>query len=251
MDRRTCLHVVISIGLSTQTDHHCAWATQNARDYRNIQPVYSIAEEIYDGQTLPRIIQPTIKYFEWARHHHQKEERRKRIEQASALYRHGGFIRSARRRASAFEENIKSASERYNVRYDDLYSLLLLESAFKIDARSPRGAVGIAQLLKATAQEAGLRVDESIDERKNPFKAIAAAARIVAQHRDFFVQEYNVDTNTSMENALAAYHCGRNRLVSLLRREREISYWYLRGNSAANRQYVPRVLAIRKMVFGI
>jgi len=49
------------------------------------------------------------------------------------------------------------------------------------EVRSSAGAAGIMQLMPATARELGLRVDDEIDERLDPAKAIPAGATYLAR----------------------------------------------------------------------
>ena len=51
-----------------------------------------------------------------------------------------------------------------------------VESSFDVDAESHAGAIGLWQLMPETARQLDLRVDAKVDERKQPYKATAAAA---------------------------------------------------------------------------
>ena len=52
-----------------------------------------------------------------------------------------------------------------------------IESGYSTEAVSPKGAAGLWQLMEETAKEYGLRVDEELDERFDPYKSTRAAAR--------------------------------------------------------------------------
>ena len=52
-----------------------------------------------------------------------------------------------------------------------------IESGYDPKAVSPRGAAGLWQLMPDTARAFGLRVDDEVDERFDPFKATEAAVR--------------------------------------------------------------------------
>lgn len=98
------------------------------------------------------------------------------------------------------------------------------ESRFEPQARSSAGAVGIWQLMPATAREYGLRVDDRVDERTDPLKSTQAAARYLKKlyllYGDFML-------------TLAAYNYGpanvNQALTALLHDEplKHRNYWYL------------------------
>ncbi|KQZ89599.1 hypothetical protein ASD62_10070 [Phycicoccus sp. Root563] len=85
-----------------------------------------------------------------------------------------------------------SAAQRYDVPVALLTSVAKAESGFNPNAVSPAGAVGLMQLMPATAR--GLGVDP-----RNPAQAIDGAARLLARHLDTF-------GSTSL--AVAAYNAG-------------------------------------------
>ncbi len=55
--------------------------------------------------------------------------------------------------------------------------MAMAESNFATHARSSKKAVGIWQFMPATARKYGLRIDEFVDERKDPYKATNAAIK--------------------------------------------------------------------------
>lgn len=64
---------------------------------------------------------------------------------------------------------------------DSLAVLAFIESAFNPEARSKAGAVGLWQITRPAAVRL-LRMDRHVDERRDPLKATAAAARILKQN---------------------------------------------------------------------
>ncbi len=119
----------------------------------------------------------------------------------------------------------------------------VIESALSVTARSSADAVGLWQLRPETARELGLRVDEWVDERRDPARATDAALDYLEQLRRRF---------GSWELALIGYNAGPSRVASRLR-------WYARsGDDAAaryaavisslpreTREYVPKLMATR------
>ena len=91
----------------------------------------------------------------------------------------------------------------------DMVYLALIESGFSNTAVSRSRAVGMWQFMKGTGRMYGLRVDYWVDERRDPFKATAAAARHLADLRDRF---------GSLFLAAAAYNAGAGRVSRGLRR---------------------------------
>src|SRR5262249_18924884 len=59
----------------------------------------------------------------------------------------------------------------------ELAYLPLVESSFNVRAESKAGAVGIWQLMPATARHFGLRVTRRVDDRHDPIASTRAAAR--------------------------------------------------------------------------
>jgi peptidoglycan lytic transglycosylase D len=81
----------------------------------------------------------------------------------------------------------------------ELGYLPLIESSFDISALSFAGAAGMWQFMRVTGKEYGLRIDRSIDERKDPFESTRAAAALLNQ---------NYQTLGSWPLALTAYNYG-------------------------------------------
>ena len=68
-----------------------------------------------------------------------------------------------------------------NIPVNGFLALIAQESAWDPVAISPVGAVGLVQLMPATARQLGLTVDSSIDEREDPYKSLEAGARYISQ----------------------------------------------------------------------
>ena len=107
-----------------------------------------------------------------------------------------------------------------------------VESSFEPAARSPVGAVGMFQLMPATARSLGLALDPH-DERLDPHKNARAAARYLRHlHRRF----------GNWPLALAAYNAGETRVQRLLRSAKADSYAAIATQLPAETQmYVPKI----------
>lgn len=81
-----------------------------------------------------------------------------------------------------------------------LQAVVLTESAYREDAVSPKGAVGLMQLMPATAERFGWRRETGLEALKDPQTNIAAGTRYLAH----LVQLYG----GNLTLALAAYNAG-------------------------------------------
>ncbi|HEY5219127.1 MAG TPA: transglycosylase SLT domain-containing protein [Gemmatimonadaceae bacterium] len=128
---------------------------------------------------------------------------------------------------------------------EDLYYLGLIESGYDPNAYSKAAAVGMWQFMAGTARGEGLRVDWWIDERRDPVKSTAAAARFIKGLDDQF---------GSLYLAAAAYDGGPGRISRGLTRYADVlqdtagndlffqlaDRDYLRNET---REYVPQLIA--------
>lgn len=115
--------------------------------------------------------------------------------------------------------------------------LPIVESHFKVSARSQAGATGIWQFMRATGQRYGLRIDGCVDERRDPIRSTEAAARYLAELRDRF-EDWHL--------ALAAYNAGEGKIGRIMRDHGVDDYWTMVERQLLPRetaQFVPRFLA--------
>jgi cell wall-associated NlpC family hydrolase len=94
--------------------------------------------------------------------------------------------------STAYDDLFTAATNRYHLPAGLLKSVARAESSFNPRAHSPAGAVGLMQLMPATARELG--VDPS-----DPAEAVDGAARLLRSHLDRF---------GSVRLAVAAYNAG-------------------------------------------
>jgi membrane-bound lytic murein transglycosylase D len=119
----------------------------------------------------------------------------------------------------------------------DLVFLSLVESGFNPNAYSRARATGPWQFMKGTARVYGLRVDQYVDERRDPIKSTVAAARYLRDLYDLF---------GAWPLAMAAYNAGEGKVMRALHKTQAESFWgiirskYLKRET---REYVPRFMA--------
>lgn len=119
----------------------------------------------------------------------------------------------------------------------DLIFLSLVESGFNTNAVSRAKAVGPWQFIKSTGKVYGLRVDQWIDERRDPVKSTLAAAQYLRDLYHLF---------GSWPLAMAAYNAGERKVERALARRQGADFWDLTDTKLLKREtkeYVPRFLA--------
>ena len=124
---------------------------------------------------------------------------------------------------------------------EELVYLAMMESGLSPWAVSQVSAVGMWQFMSPTAIEYGLRVDEYVDERRDPVRATDAALDYLEWLHGRFQSWYL---------AAAAYNAGPSRVQRVLRLHAEGRsgdedlYWEVLDHlPAETREYVPRILA--------
>jgi peptidoglycan lytic transglycosylase D len=121
----------------------------------------------------------------------------------------------------------------------DLAYVPLIESAFKPGALSRSNAKGVWQFMRDTGVENGLRQDWYIDERSDPEKATAAAAKYLSMLASMFDGDWHL--------VLASYNGGPGRVQRAMKRGNLTDFWKLSAKAALlpreTREYVPMILA--------
>jgi membrane-bound lytic murein transglycosylase D len=120
----------------------------------------------------------------------------------------------------------------------DLVFLSLVESGFNPKAYSRARAAGPWQFMKGTARLYGLRVDQYVDERRDPIKSTVAAARYLRDLYDLF---------GTWPLAMAAYNAGEGKVMRALQKAQGESLWDIirtkKHLKRETREYVPRIMA--------
>lgn len=124
---------------------------------------------------------------------------------------------------------------------EELLYLAMMESGLSPRAESSASAVGLWQFMTPTAQQYGLRVDEWVDERRDPVRATNAALDYLSYLHDRYGSWYL---------AAAAYNAGPGTVDRVLARHAngrsgdEDLYWDVLDHlPRETRDYVPRLVA--------
>lgn len=106
-----------------------------------------------------------------------------------------------------FLPSIRKIMKEQNLPKEFLY-LAVVESGLKTQSTSRTRATGIWQFMEGTARIFNLRVDQYVDERRDPFKSTVAAAKYLKELKAEFGKWYL---------AILAYNCGGGRLRQAIR----------------------------------
>lgn len=121
---------------------------------------------------------------------------------------------------------------------DELVYVAMIESGFHLHARSVANAVGPWQFMSATGRRYSLRIDQWVDERKDPVKATMAAAL-------YFKDLYGM-FNNDWYLAAAGYNAGENKIFRAINKYETDDFWELAKGTYLKREtkeYVPKLLA--------
>ncbi len=120
---------------------------------------------------------------------------------------------------------------------DDLKYLSIIESALKPTAKSKAGASGLWQFMKGTGKMMGLKVNSTIDERRDPVKSTEAAAEYL---------KYLYERFDDWTLALAAYNCGPGNVRKAIRKSGgKKTFWEIsKYLPRETRNYIPKFIAV-------
>jgi membrane-bound lytic murein transglycosylase D len=119
----------------------------------------------------------------------------------------------------------------------EIYYQAMIESGFTTHATSRASAVGIWQFVRETGRRYGLRVDQYVDERRDPMRSTIAASL-------YLKDLYNVFQSWYL--AMAAYNAGEGRIMGAIMRAKTRDFWEMVQNKALPAEtmdYIPKFLA--------
>jgi membrane-bound lytic murein transglycosylase D len=130
-----------------------------------------------------------------------------------------------------FEEAFAKQNVPLEIKY-----LSIVESALNPKAVSKMGATGLWQFMYQTGKQYNLKIDSYVDERSDPLKSTAAAAKYMSNMYSIF---------GDWELVLASYNSGPGNVSKAIRRSGgKQSYWDIRKHLPRETQgYVPAFLA--------
>ncbi len=146
------------------------------------------------------------------------------------------FFTKSLARSQAYEGIIRPILREKNLPEELLY-LALIESGYDPYAQSRAKATGMWQFMKGTAKRFGLRVDQWVDERRDPEKSTLAAA-------DYLKSLYEMFNCWFL--AAAGYNAGEAKIIQAMKRANSQDFWDISRHRYLKREtkeYVPRLLA--------
>lgn len=153
------------------------------------------------------------------------------------LTRGRGFFERYSQRAGRYAPLMSKILEEHNMP-KDLIFLAMAESGFQSKAKSWAAAVGPWQFMPFTGKRYGLKIDWYVDERRDPIKSSAAAAKYLKKlYSDF----------ESWELAAAAYNAGEGKMGRAIKRYNTENFWQLRDGrylKPETKNYVPKIMAL-------
>lgn len=123
---------------------------------------------------------------------------------------------------------------------EDLFYIALIESGFSSQAFSHASAVGYWQFIRGTGKRYKLKINQLVDERRDPVLSTQAAA-------EYFKDLYQ--RFDSWYLAMAAYNVGEGRIDRVIKKYKTKDFWTLSRNRRAlpseTDNYVPKYIAAK------
>ena len=132
---------------------------------------------------------------------------------------------------------------------EELAYLAIVESGYRVDARSPVGATGAWQFMPGTGERFGLTQNWWTDERLDPYESAEAAADYLQKLHEYF---------GDWPTAVAAYNAGEGKISRAKEGTGGKNFYEIKARNHMldekaqlrdeTKQYVPRFLAITKIM---
>jgi len=146
------------------------------------------------------------------------------------------FLNAALERGSIYLPFIRKEIAERNLPPELAY-LPIIESGFHVTARSRSGAVGLWQFMLNSISGYGIKVNDTVDERRDFIKSTKGALQKL---------EDNYAALGSWELALAAYNAGLGAVTRIIQRTKINDYWELSRKGEFKQEtlhYVPKLIA--------
>lgn len=140
------------------------------------------------------------------------------------------------RRGQDLTDTMKTVLEDYGLP-KDLFYLAMIESGFSTKAFSHASATGPWQFMRGTGKIYDLKMDDFVDERRDPVKATHAAARYLSNLYSMF---------GDWHLAAASYNAGEGRILRAMRGTSKKDFFSLANAKKLpneTRNYVPKIIA--------
>ncbi len=123
---------------------------------------------------------------------------------------------------------------------EDLFYVALIESGFSSQAFSHASAVGYWQFIRGTGKRYKLKINQLVDERRDPVLSTQAAA-------NYFKDLYKLTNSWYL--SMASYNVGEGRILRVVRKYKTNDFWELSRNKRAlpreTDDYVPKFIAAK------
>ena len=153
----------------------------------------------------------------------------------------GGRLNKMKGWGKPFFDKINNVFARFNLPVELKY-LAVIESDLKSSATSRVGAAGPWQFMPSTARAMGLKVNRSVDERRNFVKSTNAAARYLSN----LFETYN-----DWLLVIAAYNGGPGNVNTAMRKSKSRNFWDLQYYlPTESRNHVKKFIATHYIMEG-
>jgi membrane-bound lytic murein transglycosylase D len=192
-------------------------------------PLFGAAKKAPARDVFPELTHERVDY--WVAEFSSDKDYHKKIAE--------GFVRKAKYQ-DMLERKLRKRGMPQNLIY-----LAFEESAFNAEARSGQRAVGIWQLMPATAKLYGLKVSKKTDDRLKVEKETDAALRFLDHLYNYFGSWYL---------AAAAYNAGEHKIARIMKKKygrhtgTNRDYYRIWPDlPPQTRDYVPAILALERI----